>query len=710
MFEKDIDKEFLFLDAYFKNIKNATVRFISFSSKIDIDKKFEINNANWTTLKKQLLQTKYEGIALYNLLLPRFDSDTNLFFTDGYGVFDKLSLKDKKTTNIISTKVDSNDIILSQESRKTKGEYIKLDRLSIKNGLSLLGINILNNISYVKKKKIKTLNSIQKKGFIYGTVYNSKGVLEGATIKIKNSKKGVVSNTKGDFIIKAKKDDVLIINFLGKKAVTITLKNADPIDVFLYGNENKLDGITIKSTLKKKNEIVSTGFIKKESKKIGFAVKIVTNEELNRGNSPTLSQAVAGKLGGTINGNRDLYNTILRERGTLYGEKRALVVIDGIPMQRPPSNLPGDIRKEFDQLIDPQMIHNIVVLRGVAASNKYGSLVANGVILITTKMALAGKKTKNTFVNKALVKNNDYNENVALISTSNHLKYYPLFKKCKNLDEVYSLYLTKREKNHNNVGFFIEISGYISQWGNKNLATKVLLNTIETNSTNTPILKYIAYRFEEKEDYSNALHIYKLILKLRPKEAQSYRDIAVAYEKAGKPQKALEVYNNILNKRHVSVIFSGVYKSISKEIKNLLSKYENKLNTTNTPSRFVNNTNKTFDARLVFEWNKTETEFELQFVNPQKKFFKWSHTNSENASRIVKEKNQGFYMEEFILDGVGKGEWIINLENKSNKNKTPLVIKYTLYRNYGNKNQTEETKIVMLNSLKGKKMISKIIF
>ena len=705
MNNKDLDKELVFLDAYFKSIKDAKVRLISFSNSIDVNKEYAIVAADWSLLKQQLLETKYEGIALYSLLKPTFDSDINLLFTDGNGVFDKLSLKDHKSTYIISTQPNSNNIRLGAESREAKGDHVNLNQLDIEKGLAVLGVKIAYKLNYKNKKRAN--KELKVTGVVTGNVYGFEGVLEGVAIRVKDAKNGVVSNVTGGFSIKAKKGDILLVSFLGKKTATISVDSTDDLSVFLYEDENMLKEVALR-TAKKKEELINTGHGKIAKKKVGYAVKTLDSDRINSGVASTLSDAAGGKLGATQNGIQSLDRTIFRGGNTILGNKFPLIVIDGMPIRRSESN--GAYGKTTD-FIDPNNVANMTILKGMAATNRYGSEGVNGVILITTKTSLGGVAKQKKKHNSALAKNNDYKEEVSLMSNSANLKHYAVFKACKNLEEEYVLYLTKRDDNANNAQFFIEVSDYVAQWGAKKLAQRIFLNSIETNAINVPVLKYIAYKATENNNHLDALKIYQKILQLKPKEAQSYRDVALAYQKAGQYQKALDVYNGIFNNTYSNVpSFSGVYKSINSEMKQLILKNRKQLNLAGTPSRFLQLKSGSIQARIVFEWNSNDAEFELQFVNPQKKFFKWNHTKSENASRMFKEKEQGFYMEEFLLDGIGTGEWIINIENKTKNMRKPLSVRYTVYKNYGGSNEKIASKILILNTLKKKAMISKIDF
>jgi len=231
MNDKDLDKELVFLEAYFKSIKNVKVRLISFSNSIDVNKEYTIVAADWALLKQQLLETKYEGVALFSLLKPIFDSEVNLLFTDGNGIFDTLSLKDHKSTYVISTQPNSNNIRLGSESRKTTGDHVNLNQLSIEKGLAALGVKISYKINY--KNKARTHKASKPEGIVTGNVYGFEGALEGVAIRVKNSKKGVASNASGGFSIKAKKGDVLLVSFLGKRTATISVDSVDDLSVFL---------------------------------------------------------------------------------------------------------------------------------------------------------------------------------------------------------------------------------------------------------------------------------------------------------------------------------------------------------------------------------------------------------------------------------------------------------------------------------------------
>ena len=98
-------------------------------------------------------------------------------------------------------------------------------------------------------------------------------------------------------------------------------------------------------------------------------------------------------------------------------------------------------------------------------------------------------------------------------------------------------------------------------------------------------------------------------------------------------------------------------------------------------------------TRLVFEWNDSEAEFELEFVNPENRFYKTEHSLAANPHRISDEKRVGFSCEEFLIDQSLPGVWQVNATYLGNKKLTPTYMKTTMYHNFGSANQRKEIKI-----------------
>jgi tetratricopeptide (TPR) repeat protein len=694
MDSKNLELEVNFLEAYFLKNKNVVVDLVVFSNEIDLQKNFLVTNSNWEALKKTLKNIQYEGIALFDVVVKKSSSDVVFIFTDGVSVLDQLNINKNTRTYILSSNAEVNRGLLVSESEETGGNYIDLTTQNIQKALEVFSKIAQIGIKTISKKKKtprKEAVAYYKKQ-THGTIYDLDGVLVGATIKIKGKKTFALTNIDGEFSIDAKVGETLLISYVGKQVQEILIENREELMIYLANDKNSvLDEVVVKSKITKDDDIVETAYGKIDKKKLGYAVKVIKAEDFNK-SAYTLSQAIQGKTGPM--------------RGSSINFKSSpLIIVDGFPLA---ADRPSQAVKGTD-MIDPNNVESVTILKGLAATNRYGTLGNAGVFLITTKAFFSGGVKKNKRINTALLKNNLYTEHTEGITkfSLNKLLYIQEFEKYKTFQEVYSHYLTQREKHLNNPLFFINIAEYIALWGNNKAATKVLTNALEIIKRDVSLLRLVAYKLEEQGSYLLAQKIYEKVAQLKPKESQSYRDLAQIYIKNNEYDKAIRIYKNIYNKKYKGVNFSGLQKINTNELKHLITTKGSEVNTLGLSKNYK--LTSAINTRIVIEWNDSDASFELQFVNPQKKFFKWIHTKESDGLRLFNEKKQGFNIEEFLLDDTNRGEWIINIESKLQKNhKTPIAVKYTVFKNYGKLTETSQTKVITLNNLKERQMIDRI--
>lgn len=182
----------------------------------------------------------------------------------------------------------------------------------------------------------------------------------GASIVKKGSTKGASSSMDGSFDLQAVKGDVLIISGIGIKPKELIVD-----DRLLYT-------IMVDQAADAMNEVVVTALgIKKEAKRLGYAVQEVKGEDLVKARDQNPISGLTGKVAGlSVGPSAELLRkpTVL-----LRGNEITLYVVDGIPISSDTWN------------ISPDDIESYTVLKGPAAAALYGSRAQYGAILITTK-------------------------------------------------------------------------------------------------------------------------------------------------------------------------------------------------------------------------------------------------------------------------------------------------------------------------------------
>lgn len=249
----------------------------------------------------------------------------------------------------------------------------------------------------VAEKRDMSFATIGEVNVLKGTVVNKEGIpLPGASLQIKGSKSGTITDVNGNFSLQHVPDNaVLLVRYTGYETKEIKIDGRDALTVELEASINGLD----------ETVVVAYGTTTQRSNT--SAITVVKGEQIqslpNRSVDKSLQGLVPGLLvtNGTGQPGGGVSNFVLRgiTTGTdaFFGStvRNPLIVIDGIPVtqdhfQQVISSAVTAINNPMSQL-NPSDIETITVLKDASAVALYGSKASNGVILITTKSGKPGK-------------------------------------------------------------------------------------------------------------------------------------------------------------------------------------------------------------------------------------------------------------------------------------------------------------------------------
>ncbi|QEC76131.1 SusC/RagA family TonB-linked outer membrane protein [Mucilaginibacter ginsenosidivorax] len=228
---------------------------------------------------------------------------------------------------------------------------------------------------------------------VKGKVSDDKGLpLPGVTVRLKGTNKGVSTNINGAFSINYPGTGTLVFSAIGYIPKEIKLTGETEINVVLPEDNKAI------------SEVVVTALgIKRDKRVLTYSSQEIKGTDLVQGKDPNIVNDIAGKVSGvqitSSSGNPgSSVRIVVRGASSFYGDNNALMVLDGIPVDNSETgNLnsgPGTSRIAD---LDPNIIESINVLKGAAATALYGSLGANGVIIITTKTGSGNKKASVSF-------------------------------------------------------------------------------------------------------------------------------------------------------------------------------------------------------------------------------------------------------------------------------------------------------------------------
>ena len=217
---------------------------------------------------------------------------------------------------------------------------------------------------------------LAQKTTITGKVTDEKGItIPNASVKIKGSKAGAIADNDGFFALSVAPGTKLVVSASGYKESEVDA--AENLVVVLVEENKTLSEV-----------VVTAQGIRRRPKELGYSLAKVSNAEITNGRSPTVAAGLSGKVSGLviINANNSVDPAVkinLRGYRSMSGNNDALIVIDGLP--QPPGS------STMFNLLNPNDIESITILKGGQAATLYGSQGINGALIITTKRGQKGK-------------------------------------------------------------------------------------------------------------------------------------------------------------------------------------------------------------------------------------------------------------------------------------------------------------------------------
>lgn len=247
--------------------------------------------------------------------------------------------------------------------------------------------------SYIKRWQIIFTLALWVPFYIMAQTIQVKGVVTdhigepiiGANILEKGTTNGVITDLDGQFTLSVSPKSTLVVSFVGYIQQEIKVNGQSSLKISLKEDNEMLD------------EVVVVGYGTMKKSDMTGAISSVNTKELTQRTTTNPAEALQGKIAGVNimkSGGNAGAGVSVKIRGVKsFGDTEPLYIIDGFP---------GDINN-----VNPSDISSMEVLKDGAAAAIYGSVAANGVIIITTKNGKKGE-TKidfNTYISMTNIAN-----------------------------------------------------------------------------------------------------------------------------------------------------------------------------------------------------------------------------------------------------------------------------------------------------------------
>ncbi len=209
---------------------------------------------------------------------------------------------------------------------------------------------------------------------VSGTLTGNDGeALIGASVMVKGTSVGTITDIDGSYSLPANAGDVLVFSYVGFRDTEVTVGDQRSISLILEPDSQTLD------------EIVVIGYGTSKKSHLTGAISKVDQEKLDQLPVQRVDEALVGQVSGVniaaTEGEAGSAPTIrIRGTGSVSAGASPLIVVDGLIVDN-----------DFLGSLDMNDVSSFEILKDAASCAIYGSRGANGVILITTKDGVAGK-------------------------------------------------------------------------------------------------------------------------------------------------------------------------------------------------------------------------------------------------------------------------------------------------------------------------------
>ena len=676
---RDRAKEFAFLDAYFKALKNVKVVLSSFNIRTDKPLTFEVKNGNWQALKSHLESLPYDGATDGNAINFSLKADELLLFSDGIFNF------------------GSKEFLVKEVVKQAKTP-----------------ITVVNASAVANTPKMQYLANATGGSFIDLTTLSTEQALKAAQtvpfqlldIEVKNGKVAKIFPQKGTAISKG---NFTLAGELQTKEATLVLSFGYPKNVILQkeihlavnpdASESEFDLLRRIWAEKQIAQLEREGAEQKQIDAVGREYSIVTE-----GNSLIVLETVEDYVRYRITPPKELQMEYSKRLANQEKQKEdsAKRILENViaqsaeqskwwntqyPLKDSKSKNKAVIMEEVVYPIDNNAIADVAAVEAPSMERSASKEVSSNAM---AKRATAPRSTPApASVPTSKIELNAYNPDTP------YLKVMEYTEGGKAIETYYKL----KKEYGNTPSFYVDVADYFFKKGNREQAILVVSNLAELSLDDPQLLRMLGYKLSNYSAKKEAIQVFRKVAQLREEEPQSFRDLGLALaEDAQYNEAAKNLYRVVTNEW--SSRFGDVQLVTLNDLNSLIARHKG-IDVSYIDKRLLKK--EPVDVRVVLSWDTDNCDMDLWVTDPKDEKCYYQNTLTYLGGKISRDVTQGYGPEEFMLKKAENGKYKVQVDyfgTHSQKQLMPVSLRITFYTHFGTPQQKQEETTVRLNNAK----------
>ena len=676
---RDRAKEFAFLDAYFKALKNVKVVLSSFNIRTDKTLTFEVKNGNWQALKSYLESLQYDGATDGNAINFNLKADELLLFSDGIFNFGSKDfsvnevVKQAKTPiTVVNASAVANTPKMQYLANATGGSFIDLTTLSTEQALKAAQ-TVPFQLLDIEVKNGKIANIFPQKG---------------------------TAISKGNFTLAGElqtKEASLILSFGYPKNVILQKEIHLATNPDASGSEFEL----LRRIWAEKQiaQLEREGAEQKQIDAVGREYSIVTE-----GNSLIVLETVEDYVRYRITPPKELQMEYSKRLANQEKQKEdsAKRILENViaqsaeqskwwntqyPLKDSKSKNKAVIMEEVVYPIDNNAIADVAAVEAPSMERSASKEVSSNAM---AKRATAPRSTPApASVPTSKIELNAYNPDTPYLKVMEYTEY------AKAVETYYKL----KKEYGNTPSFYVDVADYFFKKGNHEQAILVVSNLAELSLDDPQLLRMLGYKLSNYSAKKEAVQVFRKVAQLREEEPQSFRDLGLALaEDAQYNEAAKNLYRVVTNEW--SSRFGDVQLVTLNDLNSLIARHQG-IDVSYIDKRLLKK--EPVDVRVVLSWDTDNCDMDLWVTDPKDEKCYYQNTLTYLGGKISHDVTQGYGPEEFMLKKAENGKYKVQVDyfgTHSQKQLMPVSLRITFYTHFGTPQQKQEETTVRLSNTK----------
>ncbi|MDU6658588.1 MAG: VIT domain-containing protein [Capnocytophaga sp.] len=679
--QRDREKEFAFLDAYFKELKDTKVVLSTFNIRSAKPLTFEVKNGNWQALKSHLESLQYDGATDGNAIDFNLKTDEILLFSDGIFNFGSKEfsvnevVKQAKTPiTVVNASAVANTPKMQYLANATGGNFIDLTTLTTEQA-----IKVARTVPF-------QLLDIEVKSGKVTKIFPQKG----ATI------------SKGNFTLAGElqsEEATLVLSFGYPKKVMVQkeikfVANPD-------ASESEFNLLRRIWAEKQIAQLQREGVEQKQIDAVGRDYGIVTE-----GNSLIVLETVEDYVRYRITPPTELQQEYSKRLANEQKQKEdtAKRILDRVVEQ-------SEKQSKWwhtEYPVKGSKPKNKMVIMEEAAYSEDSDAIAEVAAIATPSQIMersASKDVSSNAMAKRATAPRSTPAPVSVPTSKIELNAYnpdtPYLKVMEYTEEakaVETYYKLKKEYG-NTPSFYVDVADYFFKKGNREQAILVVSNLAELGLDDPQLLRMLGYKLSNYNAKKEAVWVFRKVVTLREEEPQSFRDLGLALADDGAYNEAVKNLYKVVTSEWSSR-FGDVQIVTMNDINSLVARHKG-IDVSYIDKRLLKK--EPVDVRVVLSWDTDSCDMDLWVTDPKDEKCYYQNTLTYLGGKISRDVTQGYGPEEFMLKKAEKGKYKVQVDyfgTRSQKQLMPVNLRITFYTHYGTPQQKQQETTVRLSNAK----------